>query len=410
MSDGTFRGDGLTNNFKLGLCAIASRLILNKCCGHDTAKAFTGMLLQLQLPAVEYAMFMRCLAALAAASLMGGCAIHPVPEDVTGLDTADIVKQIRCETRDAARRIIRERLEKLATYGNNVAAQNLLTEFTAEPEAMDDFNPDLSFPGLENKQIRNFFKVVYSTAIAYSFNLTMDETNNLGSTLNFLGPWQNLFTLGVTGNANRSRQNVRTFTITDKFGFLLRELNTPKPSGQRYCDRRIVGPNYIYPIAGQIGVYNTVYTFFQLSIFENLAPDKAGAGSPAPPLADNLTFTTGFDLSATPKVVFAPVKTSFQITDASVTGMLSRKDTHQVTVGLAMEPTGAVALASLSGYVFSGAGLSGQQIAFGRPGGGQTVVLRRITATATSRAEQLALLVIDQLKSRELQLIPPPLQ
>jgi hypothetical protein len=40
-----FRGDGLTNNFKLGL--FASRLILNKCCGHDTAKAFTGMLLQL---------------------------------------------------------------------------------------------------------------------------------------------------------------------------------------------------------------------------------------------------------------------------------------------------------------------------------------------------------------------------
>jgi hypothetical protein len=31
---------------------------------------------------------------------------HPVPEDVTGLDTADIVKQIRCETRDAARKTI----------------------------------------------------------------------------------------------------------------------------------------------------------------------------------------------------------------------------------------------------------------------------------------------------------------
>jgi hypothetical protein len=408
MSDGSFRGDGLTNNFKPGL--FASRLILNKCCEHDTAKAFIGMLLQLQPLAEEYAMYVRCLAALAAASLMAGCAIHPVPEDVTGLDTADIVKQIRCETRDAARRIIRERLEKLATYGNNVAAQNLLTEFTAEPETMDGFNPDLSFPGLENKQIRNFFKVVYSTAIAYSFDLTMNETNNLGSTLNFLGPWQNVFTLGVTGNGNRSRQNQRTFTITDKFGFLLRELNTPKPGGQRYCDRRIVGPNYIYPIAGEIGVYNTVYTFFQLSIFEDLEPGKAAAGSPAPPLADKLTFTTTFDLSATPTVKFAPVKTSFQIIDATVPGKLSRMDTHQVTVGLAMEPTGTVALASLSGYVFSGAGLSGPQVTLGRPGVGQTVILHRITATATSRAEQLALLVIDQLKSRELQLIPPPPQ
>jgi hypothetical protein len=355
-------------------------------------------------------MYVRCLAALAAAALMSGCAIHPVPEDVTGLDTADIVKQIRCETRDAARKIMLDYLEKLATDGHNPTAQNLVTAFRAEPETMDGFNPAPLFPGESNKNIRNFFTVVYSTAIAYSFDLTMEEVNNLGGTVNFLGPWQNVFTLGITGNANRSRQNLRTFTITDKFNFLLRQLNTAH-HGHRYCDNRTVGPNYIYPIAGQIGVYNTVYTYLQLSVFENLAPDKAAAGADAPPLGDKLTFITGFDLSANPRVVFAPLKSAgFQIADATVPGMLSRKDTHQVTVGLAMEPSGSAALASLSGFVFSGAGLSGPRIAFRGPGRVQTVGLDRVVANTTSRAEQLALLVVDQLKRRDIQLIAPQIQ
>jgi hypothetical protein len=355
-------------------------------------------------------MHIRRCAAIAAVSLFAGCAIHPVPEDVTGVDTADIVKQIRCETRDAARKIIVKELERLATYGDNTTAQNLLSQYTADPELMSDFNPNLSFPGPENIQLRNLFNLVYAGAIAYTFDLTMNEENDLGTTVNLLGLGQAKFTLGITGDANRTRENERTFTITDRFSFLLRELNTQKPNGQRYCDGHIaLGPNYIYPIVGRIGVYKTVYTFFQLSIFENLAADKAkpGAGG-APAMADKLTFTTMVDLVATPKVVFAPVKTPFQVTDASLTGTVRRKDTHQVTVGLALEPSGTVALASLNRYVFSGAGLSGTRVTAGRAGGSQTLVLNRITATATSRAEQLALVMIDQLKSRELQLIPPP--
>jgi hypothetical protein len=356
-------------------------------------------------------MFRRLFAAAAALSVLffAGCAIHPVPEDVTGLDTADIVKQIRCETRDAARKIILRELERLATAGNNITAQNLLTQYTENPDAMTVFNPNVLFPGGENIEVRNFFNLVYAGAIAYTFDLTMSENNNLGAGVDLLGAWKATFTMGITGDANRMRQNERTFTITDKFSFLLRELNTPK-NGRQYCDGHIAwGPNYIYPIVGRIGVYNTVYTFFQLSIFENLAAAKAnpGAGG-APTMADALTFTTQFDLTATPKVVFAPAKAGGnQIADASLTPSVTRKDIHAVTVGLALEPSGVVAVTSLRGYVFSGAGLGGTRVAVGRPGGAQTLVLNRITATATSRAEQLALVAIDQLKSRELQLIPP---
>jgi len=367
-----------------------------------------GMLLQLQPLAVEYAMYLRCLAAFAAASLMGGCAIHPLPEDVTGLDTASIVKQIRCETRDAARKIILDELKLMATRRDDPIAQNLLALYADDEDRMVDFDPNRLFPGTFYSQARNVFNMIYSGAVAYTFELTMNETNNLGSTVNLLGAWQATFGMGLTGNADRMRQNVRTFTITDKFGFLLRDLNSPRSSGQRYCDGHIaLGPNYIYPIAGKIGMYKTVYDFFTLSVFENLAPKDAKAGlAGAPTMAENLTFTTQFDLLATPKVTFVQVMSGFQVTDASVTGNLVRRDVHQVTVGLALEPSGVVALSSLRGFVFSGlGGGTGPQVTLGRPGV-QTLVLNRITATATSRAEQLALLAIDQFKSRELTLRP----
>ena len=137
--------------FKLGLCAITSRLILDRCCGHDTAKAFMGMLLQLQPLAAECAMYMRCMAAVAAASLMAGCAIHPEPEDVTGIDTPGIVKQIRCETRDAARKLILEQLAYMAGR-NDQTAQDLLASYTEDEDRMVDFDADRLFPGTFYKE------------------------------------------------------------------------------------------------------------------------------------------------------------------------------------------------------------------------------------------------------------------
>lgn len=355
-------------------------------------------------------MYMRFFAAAAAASLMAGCAIHPEPEDVTGISTPSIVKQIRCETRDAARKLILRQLERLATYGNNPTAQSLLAQYTANQELMSDFNPDISFPAPGDVQLRNVFYLIYSAGVAYTFTLTMNEQNDLGTTFNFLGPWQAKFTLGITGNANRARDNERTFTVTDKFSYLLRELNTPDfATGLRYCDGHVAqGPNYIYPIAGQIGVYKTVLTFFQMAIFDGLAP-KPGASGPAastPAMADKLTFTTTLDLSVTPKLVFAQVPTGYQVTDGSGTGLARRKDTHQVLVGLALDP---VPLNALRGFVFSSV-ISGPRVPVSRRNEGPVLVLDRITASPASDAERLAVQVNDQVKRKEFQLSPPPNQ
>jgi hypothetical protein len=351
-------------------------------------------------------------AAALSVSLFSGCAIHPVPEDVTGVTTPSIVKQIRCETRDAARAAILRYLEDLALAGN-VRAQALLSQYEANREDMVNFDYKRAFPGDEYQHHREVFEVIYSAAVAYNFDLTMTEDNNLGAGANFLGPWAAKFTLGLTGDFNRTRQNERTFTITDKFSYLLVDLNYPDAHQRRYCDGRVATyPNYIYPITGNIGIWNTVYTFLQMTFFDGLAADKdKPGGSGAPAMADKLTFTTTVDLTATPKVVFSPAATGFQITDASLTPSATRKDVHQVIVGLALDTDGTAPLSSLRGFVFSSAratGISGRRaVVRRRQPQSKVLVLNRVTASTTSNAEQIAVYMIDQLKSRELQLIPP---
>src|ERR1700685_1993726 len=161
-------------------------------------------------------MYSKRFAAIALSSLVAGCAIHPVPEDVTGVDTAGIVKQIRCETRDAVREMIRKQLEILAASpdpGTAAIAKDLLAQYAEDVEKMAKFNPSSSFPGPEYLQVRNVFNLFYAGAVAYSFDLTMNEENDLGSMANFLGPWTNQLTLGLSGDVNRTRVNERIFTI-----------------------------------------------------------------------------------------------------------------------------------------------------------------------------------------------------
>jgi hypothetical protein len=43
----------------------------------------------------------RSLLAIGISVILGGCAIHPLPENVTGVKTTRIVDRIRCEARDA---------------------------------------------------------------------------------------------------------------------------------------------------------------------------------------------------------------------------------------------------------------------------------------------------------------------
>lgn len=353
-------------------------------------------------------MFVRFLAAAAALTVVTGCAIHPVPEDVAGVGTSDIVRQIRCETREALRKQVIAWLDKLGTdhpdQRADRIARRLADLYESEPEAFSSFRAEL-FPGPSYVQVRNVINAFADAAVGYNFELTMSEQNNLSTEISLLRPLTRpKFTLGINAGAARKRTNMRSFTITDTFGFLVARMNTPV-NGVRYCDGKIVGPNYIYPIAGRIGADKLVYDFVNLTLFGNLS------GAAVPTMADKLTFTTTVSLSATPRVEFAPLGTDLQLASAQLQGLADRADIHQVTMSLAVASTGMASLNPLRQFLFSSErGVGGAERTRGgtqRFAAGSLYVGARVTGGGTA-AERLAVIAIDQIKSRELEIVPTP--
>jgi hypothetical protein len=355
--------------------------------------------------------------AVIALSLFGaGCAIHPLPEDVAGVDTPHIVRQIRCETREAVKSTLMDFLAfiadgRFAGYPEGVrnpVADRVLALYAENPELMDTFNSSL-FPGPQYVHERDAIDLLLKAGAAYTFDFNIFEDNNIGATVNLLRDINPTFTAGINGNANRRRSNERTFTVTDTFGYLLANLNAAKPRGIRYCDGQIVGPNYVYPITGRVGVDRTVKDFSRLLLFGGLAGKEGKAGA-APTMTDDLIFTTTVTLQGTPKVVFAPVGTLLRVADASLDLNVGRSDKHQVTIGLAVDVAG---VDSLRGFLFSsGRGSAGgaviaNQRTVGRQRTGFLYAGQRVTGGGTP-SEVLAVIAIDQQKSKEFRLQVQP--
>lgn len=284
-------------------------------------------------------------AAVAAFVWLTGCSIHPLPDDVTGVTTFNIVKQIRCEARQAVFDFAVNWL--IGPKNPDPEAKQIGLEFKEGLRPISSFNYTLFKGG-----VRQVVQLFFNTGVAYNFQLDMTETNNIDPTVDLLTlSGKNLFTSPVNGQADRIRENTRTFTVTDTFSYLLRDI--PDQPGNNYCDGHIVGPNYIYPAVGKIGMDRMIGDFVNLTLFGGLA-GQSSAGSPnatkgPPTMVDQLKFTTTVSLGATPKVVFSPIRTFM---DASVGLKATRQDVHTVTVGLAIDNKSVVEVATFRAGVF----------------------------------------------------------
>lgn len=289
---------------------------------------------------------------IAAALWLAGCAIHPLPDDVTGVSTYNIVRQIRCEARQA---VFDYAVQWLAGPKNpDLEAREIGREFQEGRRPIHTLGPHL-FKG----EVRKLVQTFAATGIAYNFQLQMLETNNIDPTTNLLTfNGRNQFSSPVTGLADRMRQNIRTFTVTDNFEFLLRNIPDDPANNNDYCGNHIVGPNYIYPVAGKIGIDRMISDFVNLTLFGGLVGPPASAANPTtasskgpPTMVDQLQFTTLVSLGATPKVTFAPIRTFM---DASVALKFSRQDIHTVTIGLAiLDPNSIGQVADLRAGIFA---------------------------------------------------------
>jgi hypothetical protein len=219
--------------------------------------------------------------------LLVNCSIHPLVDDVTRITTSDVVKQIRCEAK----------------------------------RAIDDY-------GLHSKD---------ASAIAYEFTFAIFEDNNATGDALLEIPFLNggNFSLKADAHSNRKRDSKRVFRIVDSFEELRRTT----------CTQEALEKNWVYPIAGEIGIYEVVGTFARLQKLsrldtpENQPPlDPSLVRSKIFSFADTLTFATTFSGGVAPKLTLSRVTERFRVTQAGASLNADRTDTHQVVLGMAAIP------------------------------------------------------------------------
>jgi hypothetical protein len=216
---------------------------------------------------------MRNIASVAAFFALTGCAAHPLPDDVTRTSTYDIVNQIRCEARQAV-------IEHAYNYK--------------------------------------------TASVAYEFNFDITEDNNASADGTWVLPYSLGGSFSLTANAglNRTRHTTRNFKIVDTFEELRK----------MQCDTPALRENLIYPIAGDIGVYEVVRTFIKLQQIDNPKSGEVFA------FGDTLMFTTTLFGGVQPKLVISPVTDRFRLASADGDFSAKRNDVHTVTLALAGSP------------------------------------------------------------------------
>jgi hypothetical protein len=258
---------------------------------------------------------------------LGACSIHPIPKDVTGYGTATIVRKIRCEARDAIRKVV---LEILHRDGRHNEIQEITDEFSWRQMPLNSW---------EQKKLND----VQEIGIVYDFSLQGDETDNLTFNATILDPFKSgMATFAPSLGNQTERNNVRAFTVTDSFASLW---NLGRGKGDKdHCyfgSSASSGPNFEYPIAGRIGLDEMVQTFVRLSVAGDLVANEDLSGpfsispSGAPTMVDTLIFTTTVNAGLEPSVTLTP-GTGVQLTNASLNGTVKRVDVHEVVIAMAV--------------------------------------------------------------------------
>lgn len=250
---------------------------------------------------------------------ISGCAIHPLPENVTGLDTVAIVRKIRCEVRDS----IKEQVVKLLESDNRAdqefkdKAINLIKENFPAWRDID-----------QSKLSDNSRKLIdrYDNAFIFmDFTFQISEDNNNNSEINLLSTLtRGTDGLNIKASNNRTRKSTRNFRVQDTFVGIF-EANLT-------CAGRSKNPDYMYPVTGEIGVAEVIDTFLRLNetraLTTGVIKDRL--------FADTVSFTTTISASLGPKILLGPVGKPLSLADAAFTSTSTRTDIHDVLIGLSL--------------------------------------------------------------------------
>lgn len=283
---------------------------------------------------------------IVATLLMGGCSARPLPEQVTGFNTQQIVANVRCELRDGLRDYVLGYLDKDIVQANFSRSRELVRRLRNRPQDWAIFrilSKEYGMPPGVSEILNRYDQ----GAVAYEFMFNGTESNGQSASVDLL---QALTAGTISGNlaagSTFGRNNMRSFNVVDDFEFLTTQI------GQEYCGPGSDGgsepeyrekPNMLYPIVGSLGLYELVGAFLNLNQSGNLVGVTSAPATAAmlPTISENLKFTTtisgggAFGFSAP-----APVAPRVRLVKAGVSSTNSREDVHTLRIVIKLPAEG----------------------------------------------------------------------
>ncbi len=265
---------------------------------------------------------------------IAGCAIRPIPENVTALDTWQIVQKIRCEFRDSVRTRFRNFTEDTAFHEDTdkETSEKLLDILSKLNKNEIEYADALvTISDKSNNFPEDYIETIdrfSNAAIAYDFDFDMTEDNNSDLNAGLAQTWPRFapLTIDIDTDIDAKRNNKRTFRIVDTFN----RLATLLPD--RICTGVETGKNFAFPMGGNLNLDEMVTTFLDLDRSANLSVKNDGI----PTLSDVLTFTTQLTGKSDLKLNLAPVGPGFDLADVGFTNTNIRKDIHKLTITMTL--------------------------------------------------------------------------
>ena len=269
-----------------------------------------------------------CLSIVVSTISLTGCAIHPLPDDISRETTYSIIQKIRCE---AKAQVIVE-VRELLSRSRSPIVQSL------DPEQVVI---KLATVRKNDAAIANIIEKYRLSVIGYGFTFRIAEENHNRADANFILPLtHSTFTLGLGASVNKDRESERKIDVLDTFEELA-DLDCTETTGP--------SRNLLYPITGSIGMGEIVHSFLSLSETLHVRPGPDTIKETDRTFFDTLEFTTDLnpqaiaDRGIRPSIVLkrSPGAGRFGLQNASGVFFAARKDFHRVIVTMTfpVEPT-----------------------------------------------------------------------
>lgn len=259
-----------------------------------------------------------CCAAFSTAA----CSTKPVPETFASLNTFAIAQKVRCEMRDAL----------INLRGTFPPASEAYKAKYIEPSDV------LQERGKSPPKGKNFILTVIpaeDTAIAYEFTFDILENNDLTGSIDFFDLiTAGAFSLNVTAENKRARNNVRNFRLVEDSKALIDNQDLGAE-----CEKIEKGEGIFYPITGELGLEESLRTFYNLRQTNAL---EGPGNKKTPTLADTMEFTTTAGGSINPGINLSGPRSNISLDKTGVGIRALRTDKHKLALVFAINETSAI--------------------------------------------------------------------